>query len=93
MRRRLLLVLIVCVGFSAGCPKSSVDPAEARRQAEVAAVAVTADDPVDDDAPGVDDPTMGEAPAELLDVDGMSDDELQTACFQGSQAACDRLGH
>jgi len=36
---------------------------------------------------------MGEAPAEPLDVDSMSDGDLQTACFEGRQAACDRLGH
>lgn len=27
------------------------------------------------------------------ELDAMSEDELEAACFQGSHAACDRLGH
>lgn len=42
------------------------------------------DESVDEEVP------EEEAP---LDVDAMSEDELESACFQGSQAACDRLGH
>jgi len=78
-----------------GCPQRH-DPPASQRPAQQAAVtaAVADDDPVDDDPePGLDDPGMGEAPAAPLDVDHMSDDELQTACFEGRQAACDQLGH
>lgn len=89
MPRRLLPTLIftcLCVG----CPErhSSEPP-----RAQAAAVAVTADDMIDDDDPGLGDPAMREAPAAPLDVDHMSDEELETACFEGRQAACDSLGH
>jgi hypothetical protein len=88
--RHLLLPLLCAACFSFGCPEQRAGTDQT--QAQTAAVAVTADETMDDE-PGVDDPTMGEAPAAPLDVDGMSDDELQTACFEGRQAACDRLGH
>jgi len=62
----------------------------AQHAAQTAAVAATEDEAPEDD-PEVAEPTM--TPGPPLDLDHMSDDALQTACFQGSQAACDRVGH
>lgn len=44
----------------------------------------------------LDEPEPEEGPGHAYDeaeLDRMSEEELEAACFQGAHAACDRLGH
>ena len=84
MLRALLMVLLV---GAMACE----DSAPARVQAAVA----------DDDAPPQDEPPAthdeddepDEVAPPLGNLDSLDEGDLESACFHGSQAACDRLGH
>jgi len=91
MRFAVLLVWVLAALVCTGCPeRQAPDPHATQARAQEPTVV---DETTPDDDPGDDDPATTEAPAPPLDVDHMSDEALQTACFEGRQAACDRLGH
>lgn len=80
MRRlALALVLVGCGTRSAPPPEPAREPATAR---ETEAEAETETEPAGRP------PSYGDA-----ELDAMEEPELQAACFAGSTAACDRLGH
>ena len=90
MRALALLVLL------AACGPRSDEAAPAPEEAEEApAQAVEAVEAESDELaePAIDEeedtlPALGEA-----ELDAMEQPELEAACFAGSTAACDRLGH
>lgn len=91
MTRTFLLAAALASGLGCSDPESARSPSptgtvgEARAEDEA---------PVDDEAlPGEEEAEELAEPDPLLDLDTMERSELEAACFQGSQAACDRLGH
>lgn len=79
--------LLLLIAFSVGC---GAEPAETAPQES--APAETPQEPAqEEDFPEEDEvPLAGE---DEEDVDAMDEHALEAACFAGSQAACDRLGH
>lgn len=73
-------ILLGCGTRAAPAPEPAPPPAPA---------------PVAEPEAEVDDPQPEPPPRALSDaeLDAMEDSELQAACFAGSTAACDRLGH
>ena len=83
---RKLLLVAALVGV--GCRDQALaPPAQAAIADEVASESEPAEADEADEADEVE-PAM-----ELGDLDAMDRRELEGACFRGSQAACDRLGH
>jgi len=84
--RRWWTAFILCAGLL-GC--GDTQPAPARPAPPPPAAAPSPEEPAEEPAEE-EEPPVEAAP---LDVDRMSRPELEAACFQGSQAACDLLGH
>ncbi len=87
-RALVLLAFALCACNETRSPEAPAT-AHAAPTTPPAPVGQPEPEPARDPAPEGDEPE-DEAP---LDVERMNEDELETACFEGSQAACDRLGH
>ena len=92
-RAAWLASAVTSLGFSAACeePKVSIEtepnPTPNPTPTPVPANAERTEEPFDEPEP--------EAPANPTnaELDQMEERELEAACFDGSHAACDRLGH
>lgn len=71
---------------------SAPDPATAEHD-ETRSESEQAPEEVTDPRPPEPPPAPPEPPSADRDVEEMTEAELEAACFDGLQAACDRLGH
>lgn len=89
MRARIATVLSLMVAVITACGPRAEEPAPPARDPS----AVRAEEPADE--PLLDDEEETSQPPSLSDeeLDAMDRPELESACYAGSSAACDRLGH
>ena len=81
----LVAALVLSAGVACDEPPPTAAPSAPPDQPSQPQRADEPADEIEDEAP-----PAAEAP---LDVDSLDQPALEAACFEGSQAACDRLGH
>jgi hypothetical protein len=86
-------LLIACMGVATACPEQTDEDAKSSADPQPKA-SPSAGAAAEEPAKNVPDkPPAPPEPPEKKSVGEMNQKQLEAACFQGRQAACDRLGH